>query len=132
MEPTFKCGTSKAINELAEELNLPNTMTMQDWSYEVANPNDLDKYITHYGVTTNDDKKFVLMEIIIRATAEQKTEKLFRQYWGAIKPILATDFKLHEFTIRYWACFDNEDQDQCWEIATLMRQLFKEKYKHTL
>ena len=34
MEPTFRCGTRKAIDALVEELNLPNDLTMQDWSYE--------------------------------------------------------------------------------------------------
>lgn len=129
MEPTFRCGTRKAIDELAEELNLPNDLTMQDWSYEVANPNDIDKYISHYGLTTDDDKKFVLMEIIIQATEEQNKEELFQKYCETIKPILETDFKLHEFTIHYWACFDNEKLDDSWKIANLMRQLWKDNCK---
>ena len=61
MEPTFRCGTRKAVDELSEELKLPNNLAMQDWSYEVANPNDIDKYISHYYLTTDDDKKFVLI-----------------------------------------------------------------------
>lgn len=100
---------------------------MQDWSYEVANPNDIDKYISHYGSTKNDDKKFVLMEIIIQATEEQNKEELFQKYCEAIKPILETDFKLHEFTIYYWACFDNENLEDCWKIAPLIRQIWEEK-----
>jgi len=87
MEPTFRCGTRKAIDELAEELILPNDLTMQDWAYEIANPNDIDKYISHYGLTTDDDKKFVLMKIIIQATEEQNTEELFQKYCRTIKPI---------------------------------------------
>ena len=45
MEPTFRCGTRKAIDELAEELNLPNEKWMQDWPYEVVNASDIEKYI---------------------------------------------------------------------------------------
>lgn len=127
MEPTFRCGTRKAIDELAEELNLLNKLTMQDWSYEVANPNDIDKYIFHYDLTTDEDKKFVLMEIIIQATEEQNTDELFQKYCEIIKPILETDFKLHEFTIHHWACFDNENLDDCWEITTLMRKIWLDK-----
>jgi hypothetical protein len=40
MEPTFRCGTRKAIDELAEELNLPNEKWMQDWPIEVMVPSD--------------------------------------------------------------------------------------------
>jgi hypothetical protein len=127
MEPTFRCGTRKAIDELAEELNLPNKMTMQDWSYEVANPNDIDKYIFHYVSTKDDDKKFVLMEIIIQATEEQNTEELFQNYCEAIKPILEADFRLHEFTIYYWSCFDNENLEDCWKITPLIRRIWEDK-----
>ncbi len=126
MEPTFRYGTRKAIDELAEELNLPNKLTMQDWSYEVANPNEIDKYISHYGSTKDDDKKFVLMEIIIQATEEQNTEELFQKYCEAIKPILETYFKLHEFTIYYWSCFDNENLEDCWKITPLIRQIWED------
>jgi hypothetical protein len=127
MEPTFRCGTRKAIDELAEELNLPNKLTMQDWSYEVANPNEIDKYISHYNLATDEDKKFVLMEIIIQATEEQNTEELYQKYCETINLILQTDFKLHEYTIHYWACFDNENLDDCWKITKLMRQIYTAK-----
>ena len=67
------------------------------------------------------------MEIIIQATEEQNTDELFKKYCEVIKPILETDFELHEFTIHYWACFDNENLDDCWKIATLMRKLWLDK-----
>lgn len=125
MEPTFRCGTRKAIDELAEELNLPKELDMQDWSYTEGNSNDIEKYISHYGSTKDDDKKFVLMELIIQATEDQNTEELFLKYCERIKPIIEADFKLHEYTIYYWACFDNENLDDCWKIAPLMRQFIK-------
>ena len=132
MKPTFRCATKKAINELAEELNLPNVSNMQDWSYEVSNPNAIDNYISHYYLTTDDDKKFVLMELIIQATEDQNTEELFLQYWNRIKLILETDFKLHEYTIYYWSDFDNESLHDCWKITPLIRQLWADKNKMKL
>lgn len=129
MEPTFRCGTRKAIDELSEELNIPNDSSLQDWSYTEGKPDDIEKYISHYDLTKDDDKKFVLMELIIQATEDQNTEELFLKYCDRIKPILDTDFKLHEFTIHYWACFDNENLDDCWKIAILMRQLWADNYK---
>lgn len=99
MNPEFRCGTRKAIEELAEELNLPNDWTMQDWSYEIANSNDIEKYISHYNDTTDNDKKFVLMEIIIQATSDQRNATDFFKYWEIIKPLLTKDFSIHQFTI---------------------------------
>jgi hypothetical protein len=127
MEPAYRSGTRKAIDKLAEELNLRNDLSMQDWSYEVANPNDIDKYISHYRLTTDEDKKFVLMEIIIEATEQQNTTECFQKYCETIKPILETNFELHEFTIHYWSCFGNENLHDSWKIASLMRKIWTDK-----
>ena len=127
MEPIFRCGTREAIDKLAEKLNLPNNLTMQDWSYTAGNPNDIEKYIYHYDETTDEDEKFVLMELIIQATEDQEKQKLFTKYWNRVKFILEKDFNIHEYTIHYWSCFDNEDEEDCWKITPLMRQLWADR-----
>lgn len=129
MEPIFRCGTRKAIDELSEELNIPVDDSMQDWSYTEGKPDDIEKYIAHYFATEDDDKKFVLMELIIQATEDQATEELFLQYCEKIKPILGSGFSLHEYTIHYWACLDHEDITEAWKIAPLMRQIWTENKK---
>ncbi|MBP6091219.1 MAG: hypothetical protein KA521_08195 [Crocinitomicaceae bacterium] len=129
MEPTFRCGTRKAIDELAEELNLPNEKWMQDWPYEVVIASDIEKYIDHYQTLADDDKKFVLMEGIIQATEDQTSEELFLKYWERVKFILERDFNVHEFTIHYWASFDIENIEDCWKITPLMRQLWSDNAK---
>lgn len=127
MEPAFRCGTKKAIDELARELNLPNDKWMQDWPYEVVISSDIEKYINHYNTLTDDDKKFVLMEGIIQSIEDQSTDALFNRYWNIVRPLLKADFKIHEYTIYYWSCFDNENIDDCWNITPLMRQLWIEQ-----
>ena len=127
MEPIFRCGTREAIDKLAEKLNLPDNLTMQDWSYTAGNPNDIEKYISHYDETTDEDEKFVLMELIIQATEDQEKQKSFTKYWDRVKPVLEKDFNIHEYTIHYWSCFDNEDEEDCWKITPLMRQLWADR-----
>ncbi len=95
MEPTFRCGTRKAIDELAEELNLPNEEWMQDWPIEVLIPADIEKYIEHYKKLADDDKKFVLMEGILDATEIQSSEELHIKYWNRVRKILEQDFAIH-------------------------------------
>jgi hypothetical protein len=124
MAPTFRCGTRKALDELSEELRIPFKESMQDWSHTEGNPDDIEKYIAHYKLETDDDKKFVLMEFIIQATEDQRNEELFSEYASITKQLLQANFKLHEYTIHYWACFDNENIADCWTIAPLMRQLW--------
>ncbi len=127
MKPTFRCGTIKAIEELAEELNLPNDLTMQDWSYEVSNPNDIDKYIYHYSLTTDDDKKFVLIEMILQAIVDQSDEQQLLLCWEKVKPILTDDFKIHEFTIHYWKDLTDGNFENCKTLSPLLRQIWKTK-----
>ena len=129
MKSIFRCGTREAIAKLAEKLNLPNDFTMQDWSYTAGNPNDIEKYISHYDLTTDEDEKFVLMELIIQAIEDQEVQALFTKYWNLIKPVLEKDFDIHKYTIHYWSCFDSENMEDCWKVTPLMRQLWTEKMK---
>ena len=124
IEPEFRCGTAKAIQKLVKELNMPYEDWMQDWPYEVASPNEIDKYICYYRKLTDDDEKFVLMEAIIQATEDLNTDKLFEEYLSIIKHLLEDNFTIHQYTIYYWASFDNEDIDDCWKISLFMRELF--------
>lgn len=123
-EPKYRSGTGETINKLAKELGLPYNERMQDWSYEVANPNDIEKYLNHYNKLSDDDEKFVLMEILIQATNDQLEIKKFLDYWKETKLRLIDNFDLHEYTIYYWACFDNEELEDCWIVTPYMRELW--------
>jgi len=127
MEPIFRCGTRKAIEQLAEELNLPNNLSMQDWSYEVANSNDIDKYISHYYLTADDDKRFVLMEMILQALVEQSDEQQLLIYWEKVKPILTDKFNIHEFTVHYWKELTDSNFENCKTLTPLLKELWKTK-----
>lgn len=126
MKPAFRCGTRKAMDELAEELNLPLEEWMQDWPYEVTDPADLDKYLDHYQTFSDEDKQFVLMEAIIQATEDQESIESFEISWNKIKPFLEKDFAIHAYTIHYWACFDNDNLEDAFRIAGNMRKLWTE------
>lgn len=129
MEPIFRCATRKAIDELAQELNLPNEEWMQDWPIEVTNPSDIDRYLDHYKTLTDDDKKFVLMEGIIDAMEYQPTEALFIKKCDKVKSLLEKDFQIHAYTIYYWACFDIENVEEWWKITPTMRKIWQDNHK---
>jgi hypothetical protein len=127
MKPTFRCGTRKAIDELATELNLLNENWMQDWPIEVIVTSDNNVYIDHYEKLTDDDKKFVLMEGILEATEYQPTEELFLKFWNRVKKILDEDFTIHEYTIYTYACFDSETIEDCYKLTQGMREIWTAK-----
>jgi hypothetical protein len=124
-EPTFRCGTSKAMNAVAAELNLLIQHWSQDWSYEVADPKDIDRYLELYIRTTDSDQKFVLMEIIIQALNDQDQEENFLKYWDQVKLMLERGFKLHEYTIYYWSCVDDDKEEHTWAITPGMREVWR-------
>jgi len=123
-EPKYRVATRHAIDQLAKELDLPNEPWMQDWPFEVTNPNDIEKYIAHYKITLDDDKKFVLMEAIIQATNDQEKTSDFQKYWMIIKPILIENFSTHEYSIYDWSCFEETEIQYCWTITPHLRQLW--------
>ncbi|MDH4472783.1 MAG: hypothetical protein QE487_09245 [Fluviicola sp.] len=124
MEPTSRFAQTNAIKELAEELSLPYNVSMQDWSYEVSDPNDIDNYISHYKVTADDDKKFVLMEMILQAIVDQDTEEQLVFYWEKVRQILTDDFKIHEYTIYYWKKLTEINFENCKTLSPLLRTLW--------
>ena len=128
IKPNFRCGTSKANYELADELNLPIDSITQDWSYTVGQASDIAKYISHYNLTLDEDKKFVLMEIIIQATENQTDKASFQKYWDKIKVLLERDFSIHKYTIFYWSCFDSPNIEDNWKISENMRELWNKNF----
>jgi hypothetical protein len=127
MEPNFRCGTRKAIEELSIEINIPFNESNQDWSYTNGNYLDIEKYLSHYITLLDEDKKFVLMEVIIQSIEDQENEKLFDKYCILIKPILELEFDLHEYTIHYWCCFFNDNLKDCFNISNFMREIWNTK-----
>ena len=127
MPPTFRCASQIAINELAIELNLPNSPHMQDWSYEVADPDQIEMYITHYNQTTDEDKRFVLMEMILQALIDQSTEEQLLHYWEKVQPLLVKDFAIHAFTIHYWKSMTDVNFENCKTLSPLLEQLWRKQ-----
>lgn len=125
VEPRPRYSTEAAIDAIAKELDLPNEPGMQDWEYQVADPEDIEKYIRLYEKTEDSDQKFVLMEMIIQATEDQTDENRFLECWYRIKPLIERDMEVHEYTIYQWCCFDCNAIEECWKLSPLMRELLK-------
>jgi hypothetical protein len=121
-EPRFRCPTAKAINELSLELQLPGNM--EDWEWIVGKPEDVEKYFAHYYTLTDDNKKFTLMDLIISKLQIRLMRILLS--FGILKPLLKTNFAIHEYSIFYWCSFETEDINDCWKITPFVRQFWQE------
>ena len=124
-EPKFRCGTKKAIDELVAEYNYPFADWMQDWPYEIAESKEIGNYFRHYDEQKDDDKKFSLMEMLIQSLTDIENEIKFNENWNLLRERIIKDFKIHEYTVFYWSCFDVNISD-CWKVSPKMRELWKE------
>ena len=124
-EPKYRYGTKKAIAELVAQYDYSYADWMQDWPYEIADPKEIENYFQHYVEQTDDDKKFILMEMLIQALTDIENKNSFNRKWKLLKEMIIKDFKIHEYTIFYWSCFDQNLND-CWKISHYMRDLLKE------
>ena len=127
-KPEYKFSTQESLEKLADYFGYSIDSSSQDWTIEVAESNNLADYINAYCLEHFDDEtKFSLMEMILQALNEQKSYESINNFWGKIKPMLIDNFKLHEFTIYYWCCWDISDNCDIWNITQLMRELWKEQ-----
>ena len=131
IEPKIRYETRKAIDELAKDLNLPNEPWMQDWPYEVVNRDNIEKYLKYYNTTEDEDKKFILMEMLIQSTEEQPNEEKFLYYWNIIKYLIEDDFFIHEYTVWYWCLLEEiyeghyeDHMEDAWNITPFLRELW--------
>ncbi len=109
LEPIPRYSTRASIDHLTAALDLTGDYGMQDWSYEIAEPEDIEKYLDHYRSISDEDDKFVLMEMIIQSTEYQKSKQDFVKYCLIVKNLLIKDFAIHQYTIYYWASMDQAD-----------------------
>ena len=125
-EPEFRCGDN--WEELATLFHYEIDKNDQDWTYIVAESERIDEYIQAYDTTvTNEDTKFSLVEMIIQALTDQASNEIMKEKWKTVRELLDKDFELNKYTIYYWCCWDNDDINDCWEVAPLMREFWIEK-----
>lgn len=125
-QPKLRFVTRKAIEDLTINLNLQYTLSdYQDWEFIVGKSEDIKEYINYYTTEVDEDNKFALMEIIIQATEDQTTENDFLKYLKIVLKLLKENFRLHEYSVFYWSCFQNENIEDCWNISPFMRELWQ-------
>ena len=121
-------GTREAINSIAKQLDLPNEAWMQDWAYEVADADRINQYIELYDQTTDEDEKFVLMQMIIQAVDDKKSNnELTDEDWTKVEQRLMENFQLHEYEIFYWSQLEKDDIENCFFITPEIRNIWIQK-----
>lgn len=98
---------NSARESLATKLNLTFHPGMQDWEYEVSDPNHLEKYISLYLLAETDDlERKALMEMMLDAledSLDEKGHQLYTQFASEVFQLLRENHALHQGTATYWS-----------------------------
>ncbi|WP_146151785.1 hypothetical protein [Ahniella affigens] len=115
--------TQAARQALAARFDLPCSVAMQDWEWEVADPDRFEEFLKAYTPELPVDQRLALMEILVQCVEDSDSEAKLATCWQRIKPLLEKNFNLHAETIQYWACLEAGQLDEMWRISILMRQV---------
>ncbi|MDR2972982.1 MAG: hypothetical protein LBU83_13845 [Bacteroidales bacterium] len=131
VEPKYRYETEEAISELRKDLNIPYDPFSQDFAYENAKSEDIEIYLGLYNKIDNEDKKFVLMQMLIASIEDQENEGKFTHYWNIVKNLIEKDFLVHEYTVWYWCLYEGQHEnyygkhmENAWRITPYMRELW--------
>ncbi|MBD1395004.1 hypothetical protein [Mucilaginibacter glaciei] len=109
-----------ARKSLAEKLKLVYSDNMQDWEYEVSDPDRIVDFINEYKKTdTNNAEKISLMEIMLDSLNTTLYTnggfKKMNQNNKEIISLLKSNKSLHSTTLEYW--------QNGWPISILLKDI---------
>ncbi len=124
-EHLWRFPTAEAIDSLAYRFNLPNRSYMQDWEWEVGDPQRIDEFLAAYSEDLTDDEKFTLMETILQSfeDLDEPLEKDSR--WYKVLTILDQNIGLHLNSVYYWSALDSEYEDEQWRVTPFLRPILE-------
>lgn len=127
-EHLYRFPSLASIEALAKRFNLPFDTSMQDWAWEIADPNRIDEFLEAYRRgNLDDDERFTLMETIIQSFEDGFQAPESDPRWFEVLDLLKTRIDLHIFTVWYWADTDQECLGDTWLVTPSIRKLLHEQ-----
>lgn len=97
---------------------------MQDWEWEVADPNRLDDFISAYqSGELDDDELFTLMEMIVQSFDDLGGVLSSDPRWRTASGLLDRNIAIHAHTVWYWSCPDTDDPEEQRAMTPLIRPI---------
>ena len=124
--PAERYWTNKSIEKLANMFALPNYDYMQDWPYQVADPNRTEEFFNALKYfKTEQDTQFTLMDLVLQSLEKSKIELSDSKLAYAIQRYLKRNYAIHAYQVWYWAAFDTDLTD-AWRISPFLREIWND------
>jgi hypothetical protein len=128
-EHLIRHPTRRAIDALAARFSLGRDPYMQDWEWEVADPERLDEFLAAYDLPElTEDERFVLAEVIIQSFEDSPADLEHDSRWRTVLDRLDRSIAIHAHTVWYWSCGDEALED-CWRVTPYLR-LVRDRHQH--
>ncbi|MEK6235500.1 MAG: hypothetical protein N2C14_12400, partial [Planctomycetales bacterium] len=100
----------------------------QEWDCEVADASRCTEWLSAYEKTDlNDEEKFTLMKIIVESLNDVvSAETITNQDFLTFRALVVRDYDLHKSTVDDWADWEQDDLEDSYAIAPLMRKIIEE------
>lgn len=131
IEPPLRYWTQSSEVSLAARLRVPWEVVMQDWPWEVAEPERLDEYLGLYDALTDDDERFTLMDVMLQAVEEQDSPLRLVQGWEELRQRIRQRPALHAWQMWYWRVWATATLTDAFFITPYTRELWWELYQPT-
>ena len=128
-ENLLRYPTRTSIDALAKRLKLRNEPGMQDWEYEVADPDRAEEFLqTYVDEPLSEDERFTLMETILQSFEDSDQDLAHSSSWKQLVAVIEENIDLHISTVWYWSVVEATDLDQCWRVTPFMRDILTRHY----
>jgi len=116
--------TRAVINNLAARFGFEIHDCMQDWEWEVSDPDRIEEFLDAYASgDLGDDERFTLMETILESLEESGRQPESDSLWAMALENLETHIRLHASTVLYWSCLETDDLALAWTVAPFCRRI---------
>ena len=123
-EHLWRFPTADAIKNLASRFDLPTGDDMQDWAWEVADPDRIDEFLDAYhNEHLTDDERFTLMETIIQSFADMEAEMTQHGRWPQFLSTIEGNIDLHIYSLWYWSRTGDELGGDQWLVTPFLRSI---------
>ncbi len=133
-EHIWRYPTREAIDSLSQRFGFRNEPNMQDWEWEVADPNRVEEFLYAYvDGELSDDERFTLMEIIIQSCEDLRDVLENNSKWQKALLFIEDNIDLHIYSVWYWSDLENEDENELWRVTPYLQKIlnkYKDRYLH--
>lgn len=127
-KPEFRCATGASRAQLANRFDLPIGPHMQDWEWQVADPNRIDEFLAAYkSGELDDDERFTLMEMLIQSFDDLEEELEMHPRWTELLDLLEENAELHAKTLWYWSTPAADEVEPEWSVSPYLWEVVQRR-----